>query len=271
MGVDVPASEDMSRQDYDAKLVPPVKAMVDRLKAKGRTPAILLVYGIPLRVGSAPVTIPDMELKSLATAKVKEYQAQAVPLVHQLDRLTGAADVTAPVDLPHAKISRKIPGILGPGAGIPGQATGYPGHRGDPGRDYVPLDQTGRDLSGGPSLDGRNGPGEKPAPGAPTKRTPGITSCHPGGHRREGVSRHFAETPLKETAAAIRYTNGLLGELKFWYEAQQLYDKSQTMAAVDSEMTLIMAGSYQKNGWLPNPFNLRFDRLPVISRSGPKP
>ena len=38
------------------------------------------------------------------------------------------------------------------------------------------------------------------------------------------------------------------------------------MAAVDSEMTLIMAGRYQTAGWLPNPFNLRFERLPVISR-----
>ena len=38
------------------------------------------------------------------------------------------------------------------------------------------------------------------------------------------------------------------------------------MAAVDSEMTLIMAGPYQKSGWLPNPFNLGFERLPVISR-----
>ena len=57
-----------------------------------------------------------------------------------------------------------------------------------------------------------------------------------------------------------------MGELKFWYEAQQLYDKPQTMAAVDSELTLLMAGPYQKPGWLPNPFNLRFERLPVISK-----
>ena len=35
VGVDVPASEDMSRQDYDEKLVPPVKAVVERLKARG--------------------------------------------------------------------------------------------------------------------------------------------------------------------------------------------------------------------------------------------
>ena len=38
VGVDVPTSEDLSRKDYDEKLVPPVKAMVDRLQAQGQDP-----------------------------------------------------------------------------------------------------------------------------------------------------------------------------------------------------------------------------------------
>ena len=36
------------------------------------------------------------------------------------------------------------------------------------------------------------------------------------------------------------------------------------MAAVDSELTLMNAGPYQKIGWLPNPFNFEFNRLPFI-------
>jgi uncharacterized protein (TIGR03790 family) len=55
-----------------------------------------------------------------------------------------------------------------------------------------------------------------------------------------------------------------LGELKFWYETQRLYDKPQTLAAVDSELTLITAGPYQKIGSLPNPFNLAFNRVSHI-------
>ena len=62
----------------------------------------------------------------------------------------------------------------------------------------------------------------------------------------ERAFRGILPDTAQETATAIRFTNGLLGELKFWYEAQQLYDKPQTMAAVDSELTLIMAGPYQK-------------------------
>ena len=82
----------------------------------------------------------------------------------------------------------------------------------------------------------------------------------------ERAFRGILPNTAQETATAIRSADGLLGELKFWYEAQQLYGKPQTMAAVDSELTLIMAGPYQKAGWLPNPFNLRFERVPVISR-----
>ncbi len=82
---------------------------------------------------------------------------------------------------------------------------------------------------------------------------------------QEEMFRGILPKTAQETAAAIRFANGLLGELKFWYEAQQLYGQPQTMAAVDSEMTLMMAGPYQTAGWLPNPFNLRFERLPVIS------
>ena len=38
VGVDVSSSEDMTRKDYNWKLVPPVKAMVERLKAQGHDP-----------------------------------------------------------------------------------------------------------------------------------------------------------------------------------------------------------------------------------------
>ncbi|OGR28262.1 MAG: hypothetical protein A2139_14015 [Desulfobacca sp. RBG_16_60_12] len=86
-----------------------------------------------------------------------------------------------------------------------------------------------------------------------------------GGDVQEAMFRGILPKTAPKTAAAFRFTNGLLGELKFWYEAQRLYGQPQAMAAVDSEMTLIMAGLYQKAGWLPNPFNLRFERLPVIS------
>jgi uncharacterized protein (TIGR03790 family) len=52
--------------------------------------------------------------------------------------------------------------------------------------------------------------------------------------------------------------------MKFWFEARLQYENHQTIAAVDSELTLIIAGPYQKTGWLPNPWNIGFNRLPFI-------
>jgi uncharacterized protein (TIGR03790 family) len=40
--------------------------------------------------------------------------------------------------------------------------------------------------------------------------------------------------------------------------------KTQTKAAVDNELTLVLAGPYQIAQWLPNPFLTVYDRLPFI-------
>ena len=263
--VDVPASEDMSRKDYDEKLVPPVKAMVDRLKAKGRTPAILLVYGIPLRVGSGPVTKSDLELKSLATAKVREYQAQAVPLVQQLERLTGG--LTSPLRLtyPTPKFLEKSREALVRGQKYLDQQPATPATEAARAEISSLLIKLGGTSPEARALMAGLPRGSRPRQGLRPGELLGLPLVSLE-DREEQAFRGILPDTARETAAAIRAANGLLAELQFWYEAQQLYATPQTMAAVDSEMTLIMAGPYQQGGWLPNPFHLQFERLPVISR-----
>lgn len=86
VGVAVPTSEDMSRQDFEEKLTPPVRVLVDRLQAQGRTPAILLVYGIPLRVGPPAPTPADKAFKELASAKVDENKKLVLHAVNKLNQ-----------------------------------------------------------------------------------------------------------------------------------------------------------------------------------------
>ena len=265
MGVEVPTSEDLSRKDYDEKLAPPVKAMVHRLQAQGRTPAILLVYGIPLRVGSAPLTVPDMELKSLATARVREYQAQAVPLIYRLERLTGGLTSPPRLTYPTPKFLEKSRDSLVRGQEYLDQQPATPATeatRAEISSLLIKLGGTSpeaRALMAG--LPGGSRPSQGLRPGK-LLESPLVSRED----REERAFRGILPDTAPETAAAIREAHGLLGELKFWYEAQLLYVKPQTMAAVDSELTLIVSGPYQKSGWLPNPFHLRFERLPVISR-----
>jgi uncharacterized protein (TIGR03790 family) len=55
--LDLPAGEDISRTDYDTKLVAPLRAaLADR---RDRVKVLLTVYGVPLRVGAAEPTAAD--------------------------------------------------------------------------------------------------------------------------------------------------------------------------------------------------------------------
>jgi uncharacterized protein (TIGR03790 family) len=270
VGVAVPISEDMSRHDFEEKLAPPVRVLVDRLKAQGRTPAILLVYGIPLRVGPAAPTPADKPFKELAAAKVDENKKLVLQAVNNLNQSvpslpgkpvwkTRAKNLTYPT---HQVL------VMAQQAFARGEA--YLNKHIATGTETATVAEV-MDLMiklGGTSpearaLTGRMARGRSPRQVNQPRELLGL---HPVKLQdiEEGMFRGIFPNTAQETAAAIRFTNGLLGELKFWYEAQQLYDKPQTMAAVDSEMTLIMAGPYLTAGWLPNPFNLSYDRMAVI-------
>ncbi|MFZ5449424.1 MAG: TIGR03790 family protein [Thermodesulfobacteriota bacterium] len=273
VGVEVSTSEDMSRQEFDEKLAPPVRALVNRLKAQARTPAILLVYGIPLRVGPTSTTKADQAFKELTVQKVNEYQRLVLQLVVRLDRLTP------------------------PLPGLPGKPDWH-----DPGKKpYSPREILA--MAHKSFLRGMAYLQKQPAGDAPTRKKVMSLLIKLGGTSPEAraLMERIARSQGKErqalqqqellgwdavmssnvqeemfrgilpksaldVASAIRFSYGLIGELKFWDSARSLYEKRETAAAVDSEMTLIMGGPYQTAGWLPNPFNLGYNRWSVIDR-----
>ncbi len=260
VGVDVSSSEDMSRTDYDWKLVPPVKAMVDRLKAKGITPAILLVYGIPLRVGGAPLTEPDLELKAVANAKVKECQDQALRLINKLDQLTGGMTPAPPLTATTPEFLKKSHETLIRTQEFLSKLPATPE------AEKIRSETTTLLIE----LVGISPEARALIAGmvrylSPRQRKVLETHTLTLEQIEQRMFRGILPSTAQETAADIRSANGLLAELKFWYDAKQLFDKVQTMAAVDSELTLIIAGPYQKMGWLPNPFNVRFNRISFIN------
>jgi uncharacterized protein (TIGR03790 family) len=271
VGVAVSTRENMSRREFDDQLVPPVRDMVKKLSARGRTPAILLVYGIPLRVGGVPITKADRHLKELADRKLNHLQKQVLPLTRQLDRLTH----TAP--------------------GLPGKPVWKGSHRSltyppkqTLTKAYKAIQQARTYLHKAPA-DAKNRPkiqslliklsgisrdARALMAGTARRRDRRLTlrqrtflGLSPNNEEllEEGAFRGIRPATAHKTAAAMRATHGLLGEMKFWYEARHLFDRPQTMAAVDSELTLLIAGPYQKMGWLPNPFYLGFNRLRFIN------
>jgi uncharacterized protein (TIGR03790 family) len=273
VGVEVPTSEDMSRADFDQNLVPPVRAMAEKLQAQGRTPAVLLVYGIPLRVGPTVPTPTDGAFKKLAAAKVAEDQKLVLELIGQLNRLVPSLPgkpvwkgQARKLTIPTQEVLARAQKALSRGQAFlkkPATTAAEKSAQAEVESLLIKL--------GGTSPEGR-------------ALLAGLARSQ--GHERrlrqwqeflgreaaqraevqEEMFRGILPKTAPELAAAIRSTHGLFGELRFWDSARLLYSNRQTQAAVDSELTLILAGPYQEAGWLPNPFNLAYSRLPVIAR-----
>jgi uncharacterized protein (TIGR03790 family) len=273
VGVEVPASEDMSRQDFDQKLVPPVRAMAEKLKAWGRTPAVLLVYGIPLRVGPEPPSPADAAFKKLAAAKVNEDQKLVLQLVEQLDGLVPSLPGKPVWKGQKQKLTYPTPQVLvqaqkafSRGQAFLKRAPTTPAEKSAQAQVQSLLIKLGgispeaRALIAGmarsESHERRLRQWQEFLGGNVTQRE----------EVQEEMFRGILPATALKVAAAIRSIHGLFGELKFWDYARFLYTKGQTTAAVDSELTLILAGPYQRAGWLANPFNLMFRRLSVINR-----
>lgn len=87
IAVDVPTSERMLRSDFEKRLAHSVSAAVERLRAGGKDPAVLLVYGIPLRVKDPADMKPYEPFMALVEGKVKEYKNLVLQIIRELDNL----------------------------------------------------------------------------------------------------------------------------------------------------------------------------------------
>ena len=270
VGVDVPVSERMLRSDFEKKLIPPALTMVKRLKARGKDPAILLVYGIPLAVKDPVNTEPDKALMTFVEGKVKEYTDLVVQMIRELDHLIDENDPTAaqPKHLMEAYSAKD-------GLKMARESLNR-------GLQYLKESQTTKDNEkkilrvssllmrlAGTSLAtkafvGKSHKEEKKA--QELFQSQELLKWN-AVLKSELLERSFwGILPEKalETATAVRFVNGIIGELKFWDEVKRVYEEGKTSASVDSELTLMMVGPYQRAQWLPNPFHARYDSLPSI-------
>src|SRR5262245_30633785 len=73
--LDLPKGEDISRKEYDEKLVPPLREAIKDRKEKVK--CLLCAYGVPLRVGGdGPTDAEREELKKLEP-QIKEFEEAA--------------------------------------------------------------------------------------------------------------------------------------------------------------------------------------------------
>jgi uncharacterized protein (TIGR03790 family) len=265
VGVKVSTWEDMTRQEYDQQLLPPLRHKVVEMRLARRNPAILLVYGIPLRVGEASLSGAEQDLQALAQVQVRKTASRGWVKLQELQGLLTRVELPqnpqSPVAGPTAKDVFKLAGDLVLRAD---RFLKWP-----PEHEISPKTRTKvapllAELSGHrPEMaaePGKKESKESPHPVVPLLETPPAPGQEklPPGASLAAQAQYLGDR--------IRSSRGLLGELRFWDHLNWMYEHPRTGAAVDSELSLVLVGNYPKVHWLPNPLNLRFDEEPSLQR-----
>ena len=270
VGVDVTTSEKMGRSEYDEKLVPLVRAMVERLKDGGRDPAVLLVYGIPLTVADPWGKTPDKDFAAVAHTTAEEYRRLALQFIGELDLLTEKAN------------SGQTPSDLSKETWTTKEILRMAGESFSRGLQYLKEGATDNDQRkkrlrvssilirlAGTSIAAKAFAGTMHKEGKNKEELYETQELLKWDAilRRQISTRSFRGTLPEgaiETATIVRFVDGVLGELKYWEDLKGVYEEGRTSASVDSELTLAAAGPYQRAGWLPNPFHGRYEHVPFL-------
>ena len=89
--LDLPTTKDISRADYDTKMVAPLREFLK--ERKGKPTVILTVYGVPLRVGRQELTAD--EKAALARLQVELEAARKLEADHKNDKTADPKEVAA--------------------------------------------------------------------------------------------------------------------------------------------------------------------------------
>ncbi len=272
VGVDVADSESINRVGFETKIVLPLRNVVKRLQLAGHEPAILLVYGIPLRVIDSNQSELGKQYEDLTYNKVREYKRLVQQQGRHLEKLINKGQITTVAygkqDIESLQTKEVIESIKKTVL----RASGYL-------KNYAPVVAEMETYSKVVSLLFRM---EGMAPLVHEVKNQ-ISSMDKKERylfltknnllkfnailNRQLIEIQFRGfTPEKalEVSTIIRMVNGVIGELLFW-EAQ--YNKrkvEKTSASVDSELTLVLIGNFQLTNWLINPFLKKYSKVPGI-------
>lgn len=246
----LPDTETMPREDFDTSLVLPLRQHIQAMQEKGRQPALLLVYGVPLKVGAAPEPA-SAEEKAALPQRLADLEILTGSLTERLAILIGQTPppaVAAPLPTANNVVQQTLRFLAAPPKPAPAPATLAEIHS-------LLYLLAGTEpfarLAAGPEKDQKDF----------MVKLYGIVA-------NQLATLPFLGVPAGrelQTAALIRAGHGVVGELGFWLERQKRVPEPMTAAAVDSELTLLMATPYDLARWLPNPWHAQFDQWPGIT------
>ncbi|KHE91572.1 MAG: hypothetical protein SCABRO_02681 [Candidatus Scalindua brodae] len=272
VGVDVPESEHILRPDYESKMIPPIRRTVNNLRLSGNDPAILLVYGIPLRINETDKTEHYKQDEVLADSKVREYRRLVQQMGRDLEMLIDQGVTTTPNYEKQNIESISTPEIIKSVNKTVIKASEYLKKRVPTASNQEAYLQTVSLLFRitGMSPMAQNIRSQILSMDDQERsiflRVNNLLKYNAILNKQLTELQFFGFTPEKaiEVSTIIRFVNGVIGELLFWEAQQKKQIGEMTSASVDSELTLVLAANYQFSRWLLNPFLVAHDKLPGI-------
>jgi uncharacterized protein (TIGR03790 family) len=275
LAVDVTSSERMSRTDFDKNLIPPVRNLVHKLKGEGRTPALLLVYGIPLIVGNSGADMPGKELLSIEENKldnkVNECRQLVLKITRELDAITlepntAASRPETPQETSSTQELLKMAGeSLQRGSDYLNQLQKSGGDEEKRKKVYSLLISLAGTNPHAQALAQRFSQGGNHDQGLQQNQEFLKLHALMGLKSEQGYFWGISPEKAQETANSTRFLKGLMGELNFWEQRKRSATQTKESVAVDSELSLILVDYYPQARWLPNPFQAQYDKVPFIA------
>lgn len=259
-GLPLPDKEFIARPDFERLLVTPLRNRLAKQNGKERISTLLLMYGVPLKVG--PARPPG---KSWTDTLSNQRQAIASQMISLLDRLGTI------LGLPPADLGR-FPSVATLRKRWKEVDKQLPVWHRKHGNDQ---DFNARNAEVETLLIRLNGL-------APVARN--ILRRAPKDLRPEALDKLvFVDSLINQQLTLFLFSGvtrdnllsalslqqvdkGLLGAYSFLTIQQQQPPTHESSAAVDSELCLLRRPSFRTGGWLANPFLQRYDHFPGIEQ-----
>lgn len=264
VSVSVPVAEEIGFQQYERDLAPPIRSFLLRNHLDGQTTCLVTFYGMPIRIGSRLLTPEDRKEVEQLKQDISQLRPKIAPVVVLIEDIARSLD---PAFSPNRQddieaLARRADQALQV-VGNRLSSVDDPRERAEVFGRIVQVLQT---LGGVSSIAERIGVNELKNPNLPDEQRNKwqrmIQQVKQG--RDEAQRLQWMRYDPQARAKSRELTGelfGMLGSARLLEAQLEYFQTTETIAAVDSELSLLWWGYYGRSRWVRNPLNYRFQEL----------
>jgi uncharacterized protein (TIGR03790 family) len=257
VALDLPITDDVSFNDYETKIVAPLREAIEARHLRNDVKCIVTFYGVPLRVAQRINTRQDEDELRILHDDLAIAQGTAQPLVEKAEEMAKSADPS---------FAAQPDGTIGPAEAYPRRAEfavkflidhlnkmpdgsekdslqRQVGLLTKEFREPVQVDE--------PAIDAATQPVGAPST-VPAMNTPEMAE-----KLRDLSSRRWDPAARRELRQIMSQA-GALGYLNILEAQIEYFTTEDTQSAVDNELALLWWNYYPRIHWQPNPLNYRY-------------